>query len=243
MALKPAPHVNLYKNIILHSLSPEIVGRLSLKPVHLAVGREMEMPGASIRNLFFLEAGAGSMTCMLVDGSEIEVGLFGYESVIGVSALMGTKYSLNRVYMQLGGHGWMCPVELAREEFGRGGEFQRLALRFVQAQLIQTMQSAACNAKHDLDQRFARWLLLCADRADLETFHISHEFLAQMVGASRPSVTLAIGRFTELGLVSHQRSQIGITDRKALEQMACECYGVVKAHLHNYAQSLIGYGG
>ena len=242
MATEPLLHANSYKNIILSRLAPELAGRLALRPVPLAVGREMEAPGRPIRHLFFLESGLGSMTCMLQDGSQVEVSLFGYESVIGVSALMGTRYSLNRVYMQLGGHGWMCPVENAREEFARGGEFQRLALRYVQAQLIQCMQSAACNAKHDLDQRFARWLLLCADRADSETFHISQEFLAQMIGSSRPSVTLAIGRFTDLGLVDHQRGQIHIRNRAALEQRTCECYRVVRDHLHNYAQNG-GYGG
>ena len=162
-----------YKNTILCHLPAEVSARLALKAVPLAVGREMEAPGRPIRNLFFLESGLGSMTCMLQDGSQVEVRRFGYESVIGFSALMGTRYSLNRVYMQLGGHGWMCPVDLAREEFARGGEFQKLCLRFVQAQLIQCMQSTACNARHDLDQRFARWLLLCADRSNTETFHIS----------------------------------------------------------------------
>ncbi len=242
MSTNPLQRAHVYKNTILRHLPVEVASRLALKAVPLAVGREMEAPGRPIRNLFFLESGLGSMTCMLQDGSQVEVSLFGYESVIGVSAMMGTRYSLNRVYMQLGGHGWMCPVDLAREEFARGADFQRLCLRYVQAQLIQCMQSAACNAKHDLDQRFARWLLLCADRADAETFQISQEFLAQMIGSSRPSVTLAIGRFTENGLLAHQRSQIQIRNRAALEEKSCECYRVVRDHLHNYAQGGNGYG-
>ncbi len=242
MAHKAIAPAHLYKNQILRNLAPEIVDRLALKPVTLEIQRELEAPDQPIRNLFFIESGLGSMTCMLLDGSQVEVGLFGYESVIGVSALMGTKHSLNRVFMQLAGHGFMCPIEVGRKEFERGGDFQRLALRYVQAQLTQTMQSAACNAKHDVDQRFARWLLLCADRTGALTFNISQEFLSQMLGTTRPSVTICIGRFTHLGLIEHQRSQITILKREALEKVACECYTVVREHLNNYVNMESGFG-
>jgi len=126
------------------------------------------------------------MTTTFKDESQVEVGMFGYESVIGVSALMGTKKSLNRVYTQIAGHGYSCHVEDARREFRLGGYFQSLVLRYVQAQLVQAMQSAGCNAKHNFEQRLARWLLLCADRAHIDTFKISHEFLADMLGFAVP---------------------------------------------------------
>ena len=242
MAHKAIAPPYLYKNQILRNLAPEIVNRLVLKPVTLEIQRELEAPGQPIRHLFFIESGLGSMTCMLLDGSQVEVGLFGYESVIGISALMGTKHSLNRVFMQQAGHGFVCPLEVGKKEFELGGEFQRLALRYVQAQLVQTMQSAACNAKHDVDQRFARWLLLCADRTGVDTFNISQEFLSQMLGTTRPSVTICIGRFTQLGLLEHHRNLIKLADRKALERVACECYEVVKEHLHNYVSMESGFG-
>ena len=96
------------------------------------------------------------MTTTFNDGSQVEVGMFGYEGVIGVSALMGTKRSLNRVYTQIEGSGFSCAVELARQEFELGETFQSLTLRYVQAQLVQAMQSAGCNAKHRIEQRLSR---------------------------------------------------------------------------------------
>ncbi len=242
MAVKAIAPPYAHKNEVLRNLTHDVIDRLELKPVPLEVRRELEAPGEPIRNLFFIESGLGSMTCMLEDGAQVEVALFGYESVIGVSALMGTKHSLNRVFMQLEGHGFMAPMAAARNEFELGGEFQRLALRYVQAQLVQTMQSAACNAKHDMDQRFARWLLLSADRSGCESFHLSQEFLSQMLGTTRPSVTLCIGRFTELGLITHHRSSIQIVDHAGLEKIACECYKVVREHLGKYAHLKTGFG-
>ena len=231
-----------YRNRILRELSPEILDRLPLRSLQLPVLQELEAPGESIRNLYFIESGLGSMTCMLKDGSQVEVGLFGYESAVGVSALMGTKFSLNRVFMQLGGHGYKCALDPARKEWERGGDFQRMLLRYVQAQLTQTMQSAACNAKHDIDQRFARWLLLSADRAGSQSFQLSQEFLSQMLGTTRPSITLAIGRFQDKGLIDHHRSRIELIDRAGLERITCECYMVVREHLHNYVRIESGFG-
>src|SRR5215208_5920825 len=114
--------------------------------------------------MYFIEEGLGSMTTMFKDGSQVEVSLFGNEAVIGVSALIGTKQSLNNVYMQVAGHGFLCSMQAAAQEFLKRGRFHDMVLRYVQAQLVQTAQTAGCNAKHDATQRMARWLLLCADR-------------------------------------------------------------------------------
>jgi len=143
--------------------------------------------------------------------------MFGYESVIGVSVLMGTKESLNRVYTQIAGHGYRCHVEDARREFRLGGYFQSLVLRYVQAQLVQAMQSAGCNAKHNIEQRLARWLLLCADRAHTDTFKISHEFLADMLGVRRPTVSTTAGILKRKGLIDYTRGEIRILDVPAHE--------------------------
>jgi CRP-like cAMP-binding protein len=149
-------HSGSFKNKLLQNLDQEVIERLCLRPVTLELRHEIEYPGSTIDNLFFIEEGIGSMTTTFKDGFQVEVGLFGYESVIGVSALMGTRRSLNRVYMQLAGSGFSCPVEVARKEFERNGDFHRLALRYVQAQLTQATQSAGCNARHELPQRLAR---------------------------------------------------------------------------------------
>src|ERR1035441_10572897 len=182
-----------FKNTLLKALDGDTIERLRLQPIKFELKHEIESPGDPINNLYFLEEGMASMTTTFKDGSQVEVGMFGYESVIGVSALMGTEKSLNRVYTQIAGQGYSCQLEDARREFHLGGAFQVLALRYVQAQLLQAMQSAGCNAKHNFEQRLARWLLICADRAHTDRFKISHEFLADMLGGRRPTIS-KIGR-------------------------------------------------
>jgi CRP-like cAMP-binding protein len=229
-------HAGTYRNSLLKALGPEIIERLCLRPVTFETRHELEYPGNPIDNLFFLEEGMASMTATFKDGSQVEIGMFGFGSVIGVSALMGTKRSLNRVYTQIPGHGFSSPVESARKEFALGGVFQKLALRYVQAQLVQALQSVGCNAKHNVDERLARWLLLCADRARSNTFEMSHEFLADMLGSCRPTVSIAAGALKDAGLIEYSRGVISILDVTGLEKRACECYHVIKEHLDNYAE-------
>jgi len=108
-----------YANTLLQSFDSELIDRLHLKSVTFKVGQEIEFPGKPIKHLFFLEEGMASMTTTFENGSEVEVGMFGYESVIGVSALMGSKQSLNRVYTQVAGWGYRCRFETAAAEFSR----------------------------------------------------------------------------------------------------------------------------
>ena len=225
-----------FKNTLLKALDRDILERLRLQPVKFELKHEIENRGDRIDHLCFLEEGMASMTTTFRDGSQVEVGMFGYESVIGISALMGTKKSLNRVYTQIAGHGYTCNVEYARREFRLGGAFQFLALRYVQAQLVQAMQSAGCNAKHNFEQRLARWLLICADRANIDTFKISQEFLADMLGGRRPTVSTAAGILKGKGLIQYTRGEIRILDIPGLTKTSCECYQIIKDYLDNYTK-------
>lgn len=166
--------------------------------------------------------------------------MFGCESVIGVSALMGTKRSLNRVYTQIVGNGFRCPVEAGQQEFARGEQFQALCLRYVQTQLVQAMQSAGCNAKHSAEQRLARWLLICADRTGTTSLKLRQEFIADMLGTARPTVSTAAAVLRKEGLIDYARGTVNILDLPALERRSCECYGIIKQHLDNYAEFDIG---
>ena len=224
-----------YANTLLQSFDSELIERLHMKSVRFKIGQEIEYPGKPIKSLFFLEEGMASMTTTFRNGRQVEVGMFGYESVIGVSALMGSKQSLNRIYTQIAGWGYRCRYESAAAEFCLGGPFQRLALRYVQAQLLQSSQSSACNAEHNYEQRLARWLLICADRVHSNHFKMSQEFLSHMLGSTRPTVTLAAGRLKKERLITYKQTEIEIIDRKGLEKRACECYGVIKQHLDNFA--------
>ena len=225
-----------FKNTLLSALDADVIARLRLQPVKFELKHEIEYPGDPIDSLYFLDDGMASMTTTFKDGSQVEVGMFGYESVIGVSALMGTKRSLNRIYTQIAGHGYSCHVEDARREFRLGGAFQFLALRYVQAQLVQAMQSAGCNAKHTFEQRLARWLLICADRANIDTFKISHEFLADMLGGRRPTISTTAAILKRKRLIEYTRGEIRILDLAGLTKTSCECYLTIKDYLDNYAK-------
>jgi CRP-like cAMP-binding protein len=234
--VEPLPHTGQFANALLNALDCEVVGRLQLRPVKFELKHELEYPENLIEYLYFIESGMASMTTTFKDGSQVEVGMFGYNSVVGVSALMGTKRSLNRVYTQIAGHGYASPVEAARREFALGGTFQRFALGYVQAQLVQVIQLAGCNATHTFEQRLARWLLICADRARCDTFRMSHEFLSGMLGSTRSTMTIAASQLRHDHLIEYTRGVIRILDAKGLEAKACECYGVVESYLDNYMQ-------
>lgn len=225
-----------FNNTLLNALDPQVIGRLRLAPITFELKHELEYPHQPITHLYFVESGMASMTSTFEDGSQVEVGTFGFESVIGVSALMGTKKSLNRVYTQIAGHGYSCTVENAKKEFNLNGHFQYLTLRYVQAQLDQATQSVGCNAKHLTVQRLARWLLICSDRANSDTFKMSHELLADMLGGTRATATIAAGSLKRKGLISYSRGVIRILDPRGLERQACECYGIIKFHLKNYTE-------
>ena len=225
-----------FKNTLLNALDAEIIARLRLTPVTFELKHELEYPHRPITHLYFVEAGMASMTSTFKDGSQVEVGTFGFESIIGVSALMGAKKSMNRVYTQIAGHGYSCTVENAKKEFKLSGNFQYLTLRYVQAQLDQATQSIGCNAKHLTEPRLARWLLICSDRSNSDTFKMSHELLADMLGATRATMTIAAGNLKRKGLIRYSRGVIKILNFPGLEKRACECYGIIKFHLKNYAE-------
>ena len=227
---------NNFTNMLLKKLDQDSIARLHLHPIVFPVGHVIENPGQPIDHVIFVEAGMASMTTTFQDGSQVEVGMFGYESAIGISALMGTRRSLNRVYTQIAGRGYTSRVEFARREFELGGLFQRLALSYVQTQLVQAMQSAGCNATHDMEQRLSRWLLLCADRVHGTQYRMSQEFLSHMLGSSRSTVSIAASILKQEKLIEYHRGMINILDLPGLEARSCECYRVIKDYLDNYTE-------
>ncbi|RRA50029.1 Crp/Fnr family transcriptional regulator [Acidipila sp. EB88] len=197
---------------------------------------DLELMGEPIRYVYFIEAGMASITTTFDDGSQVEVGMVGYEGAVGITAMMGTKLSLNRVYTQIPGRGYRVPLKTAKEEFNRSPHFQTVMICYVQNQLIQAMQTAGCNAKHSIQERLARWLLTCRDRVKSNRFNITQEFLGDMLGTGRPSVTVAAERLKQDGLITYKRGDIEILDIAGLEARSCECYATVKDHLENFLE-------
>jgi CRP-like cAMP-binding protein len=174
--------------IDLRALDRETIARFALVPIKFEVEHEIESPGDAINHLYFVEEGMASITTTFSkwsSGGGWHVSLRVHHRRI---SSYGTKQSLNWVYLHIAGSGYSCSLGAGRREFKWDGVFQLLALRYVQTQLPQAMQSAGCNAQHEVDQRLARWLLICSDRARTTTLQILHDYLVQMLGNSRPTV-------------------------------------------------------
>jgi hypothetical protein len=145
----------LFRNIVLKHLDTDSIARLRLRRIELPLLYDLEKPGSAIEHIYFLEQGIGSMTTCFENGSQVETSMFGYESAIGISALMGTKNSLNRIFMQLAGFGYVAPLEAVEEEFSRNGRFQKLALRIPMSSVWRDGYSSAATEPNRI---ILRWL-------------------------------------------------------------------------------------
>jgi CRP-like cAMP-binding protein len=159
------------------------------------------------------------------------MGLAGNDGVVGVALFLGGDTTPNRAVVQVAGGAFKMPARLLREEFGKGGPLQRALLRYTQALITQISQTAVCNRLHDVEQRLCRWLLLCHDRVSSNELQMTQEFISNMLGGRRESVTVAAGRLQDAGLIHYARGHISILDRQGLERTACECYPIVRAEM------------
>jgi len=184
--------------------------------------------GGEIRYVHFPLSGAHSVLAIMEDGSAVEVGTVGLEGMSTVDVLTGSTQATETTICQIPGESLRMRVEQFNELLGRAPEFRRLLYRFLQAYLSQVSQSVACNRLHTTEERFARWILLSHDRVKGDTFQLTQEFLADMLGVHRPSVTLVARNFQQAGLLTYNRGVITILDRAGLEEASCECYKVVR---------------
>ena len=161
------------------------------------------------------------------NGAVAEMALVGNDGMLGISYLLGGSNIPHQAVAQVGGHALKIPCKVLQEEFGRGGQFQQILLRYTQMLITQISQTAVCNRLHSLEQRLCRWLLLCHDRVNGSEILMTQEFIANMLGGRRESVTVAAGRLQDAGLIHYSRAHIRILDRKGLEDAVCECYKVV----------------
>ena len=219
-----------YKNWILASLPKAEIARLSphLSPLPMPAGKTLLGPGEEIAYGYFLETGLASVVVAMADGNTVETGIVGNEGLVGFPVLLGTKSMPTRTFMQIPGSGFKIKAQRLSEEYEKQGVLRKLINRYFQAHLVQTGQTAACNRLHDIAERLARWLLMCHDRMEEDTFTITHEFLGHMLGTPRSTVTLAAGILHKDGLVNYLRGKVRIQDRKGLEKKACECYQTIR---------------
>jgi CRP-like cAMP-binding protein len=217
-------------NRILAMLSHEERGRLlaSLEMVRLSLGDVLYEPGGRLEHLYFPTTCIVSLVYSMEDGATAEMALSGNDGAVGVALFLGGSTTSNRAIVATAGEALRMKAAVLREEFTRGGHLQQLLLRYTQGLITQISQTAVCNRLHPIEKRLCRWLLLCLDRVNSEQLLMTQEFISNMLGGRRESVTVAAGRLQDAGLIHYSRGHITVLDRKGLESAACECYRTVK---------------
>ena len=217
-------------NHILNALSDEDYARLlpHFKPVELTLGQVIYQPDEPIKDIYFPNNAMASIIATTPEGQSAEVGVVGREGIVGVDYLMGVEATSNQSIVQLSDGAMRINAKTAKAEFRASAAMNDLLLRYVHALLMQVSQTALCNRLHTIEQRLARWLLMCHDRAPGDVLTLTQEFLAVMLGANRPSVTTAALILQGAGFIKYTRGRIKIIDRESLEDFACDCYGVVR---------------
>ena len=209
----------------LEALSPH------LELVPLALGEMLYEPGEQLHHAQFPTSAVVSLHFVTESGAAVETAGVGNEGMVGISLFMGGDSTPGSAVVQTAGHAYRLDRRRLKLAFDGPGLLQRMLLRYTQALITQTAQTAACNRHHSVEQQLSRWLLLTLDRAPERELVMTQELVASMLGVRRESVTEAAGKLQQLGVIRYRRGHIAVVDRHGLETRACECYGVVKQEL------------
>ncbi len=219
-------------NRLLASLPADIFSEISphLKIVELKFGDVLAEPGSPIRQVYFPYSGVISLVVELDIGTMIETAMVGRDGVLNAAAALDGKVSLNKGIVQIAGSAGTIEVNRLRRLANELEPFRSRLIRHEQVLFAQSQQSAACNATHSVEARMCRWLLYMRDLAGNDDLMLTQDFLAQMLGVRRPSVSLVANTLQKAGLIKYSRGRMRLLDVKGLQKGSCECYAAVKAH-------------
>jgi CRP-like cAMP-binding protein len=230
----PASDIDRHRaNRLLARIQPAGFAKLvpHLEMVALVPREALFEAGAPLRQVYFPHSGVICLMASMRSGVA-EMATVGCEGFVGFEAVLGGQATANRALVQIAGSASRVTVPALRTAMDRSPAIRDVLLRYVRFFLIQALQSVACNTLHDVDARCAQWLLRAQDRGgETESFNLTQEFLAEMLGVQRPSVTIVARSLQKAGLIRYSRGVIAITNRKGLEDTACECYGIVRRAL------------
>lgn len=233
-----APNVNGTGNRVLDALPVE--ERERLRPNLGLMSHRMKQvlfdPGQPVDAVHFPLDGFISLVTALHEGQIVEVATIGNEGIVGVPMVRGGSLAV-RALSQVPGRALRMNGAVFREEFEKPGPFRDIVENYLQALFGQIAQAAACNRLHSNEERLSRWLLMSHDRVGTDTFPITHEFLAQMLGSRRATVTLSAGLLQAAGLIRYHRGRVTVIDRPGLEAVSCECYAVIRSALERVVAS------
>jgi CRP-like cAMP-binding protein len=216
-------------NAILNALPPQFDAfRAKLAPVSLPVGMSIYEPHETPKYAHFLTSGIASVVTVMLDGGSVETGMWASEGLAECMHLGASGRVPSRCFMQVGGTALRMPFADLEREFESLLLLRSGIQHSIQAQALILGQLVACNRLHEVEERLARWLLMLQDRLHDDVFLITQEFLAEMLGSRRTTVTMAAGALQRIGLIEYQRGRVHILDRERLESAACECYPVIQ---------------
>lgn len=226
MSRIPSPE----QNHILRSLPSEVRAKLLpyLRLVSLPLGTVLYESGGRMPHIYFPTDAIVSLLYVLDNGASAEIAVVGNDGVVGVSLFMGGETTTSRAVVQSAGYAYRMTGARLKREFGLHADLMYILLRYTQSLITQMAQTAVCNRHHSLDQQLCRWLLLSLDRLSSDEIVMTHELIANMLGVRREGVTDAAGKLQKLGAIRYRRGRITVLNRTELEQLCCECYGVVK---------------
>ena len=227
-----APGRGSLGNLLLDALSPGERRRIAsfLQPEQGELKQILYEPGARIEALYFPVDAVVSILTTLSDGAGVEIATVGNEGMVGSPVVLGSDSMPAREFCQVQVPGGMLRMDKTSfaEALSQDEPFRDMIQLYIQALFSQIAQQVACNALHSVEERCSRWLLLTHDRVHTDSFPITQEFLAQMLGVRRASVTLAAGALQAAGLIRYRRGEMVIVDREGLEDASCECYRVLR---------------
>jgi CRP-like cAMP-binding protein len=205
-----------------------------LEFVRLKLHQVLHEAGETLKSVYFCNSGMFSILNVMPDGKSVEVGLIGKEGVSGTPLVAGFRTSHTRAVVQAEATAFRMDADAFRAAMPKSPRLMRLVNRYAQLLAVQVTQIAACNRLHEVDERLARWLLMTQDRVGSEHLPLTQEFLAQMLGTRRSSVTVSAGVLQKAGLIAYTRGKVTILNRRSLEQASCDCYGLLQRQVKEW---------
>lgn len=201
----------------------------SVQEVSLVRGQILFEKEERLRNVYFPISSVASRIYLAECGHTAEVGMVGYEGVVGISLFLGNRKTYNEAIVHVDGRALRMEARAALEAFRQCGPFQIAVLRYARTMISQLSQIAVCNSLHSVEQRLCRWLLMTLDRTSTDELDLSHHFIAQLLAVRRESITCALSHLQGERLIQTSNRRIKLLDRAGVEATACECYGAIKS--------------
>jgi len=226
---------NIYNEILL--ALPQAEAQIvfpKMEFVRLKVHHVLHEPGDALKSVYFCNSGMISILSVFADGKSVEVGVVGKEGFLGLPLLVGFRTAPTRAIVQLEGTAFRVDSDTLITLLPRCPELARSLQQYSQIFSLQLSQVAACNRLHEVHERLARWLLMCADRISSNDLPLTQEFLGQMLGTRRSSVTVAAGILQKAGIIANSRGDVKIVDRQKLQDTTCECYGIMQRQITDW---------